>query len=566
MSVSAVCMLLAGGCGRHQEELQRIDALCDVEPRQAVFALDSIDYGALSEKERHYFDLLYVKSRDKAYARHASDSLILDAINYYSKHRECSLYPQALFYGGRVCSHLGDIPTAIEYYRNAAEALSGVSDNVEMIRLRAEAQSMAGRLLAELQRRKAGIPLIRRSIYDLRQLNDSAGIAYDNLSLVKIFADESDFDMARHHLLEAVRYSDHIREEGKAWIQAEKASLLMREGKDDSAMMIMRPLTRLVDSLYQTYAYRPTGKFFKDGSDAEYLYAKELSFSRDFNGRVVVTQMMHPLIPKDSAHSFVMEYESRHDADFARYESPEEMMQKTRYNYDRHLKARMKAEAEKRRLIWGGAIILLIAAGAAVYYWIRSLKNELRLLMALNLIERMEFALGIDMVENHEISSPARIEYARRIKALPAAAVKDARGLKDELLARLQAVSGDGVPEPTVDEELEQSEEMKTLQGMLAEGKGIAKNDEEIWTDIEKAVEAVSPGFRSKLDVLSSGKMTKSEYQVALLARFGITPKNISLLLFRSKSAITDRRSSLARKIFGKKADTHSLDRLILRL
>ncbi|MDE6479401.1 MAG: hypothetical protein K2L45_03950 [Muribaculaceae bacterium] len=567
LGLMAVCLMLlfSCGCDRHHKQLERIDTLCESSPRQAVFALDSIDYGNLSEKERHYYDLLYVKSRDKAYARHSSDSLILDAISYYSKTDDKKRYAQSLFYAGRVYSHLGDLPSAIEYYSKAADELSHLTDDEECLKLRTEALSITGRLHAELKRNQEAIPYIKKAIYDLKYQNDSTGIVYDNLQLVKIFTEESDFEQAKHHLSEAIRYSDHIPEEGKAWIRSEKASILIHEGKEDSAMIVMKPLARLVDSLYNNYAYRPTGKFFKDGSDAGYIYAKELSFSRDFNNQLVVTELRHPLIPKDSVHSFVMAYESRVDENMNRYESEEEMMQKTKFNYDTHLKARRKAEAEKRQLIFAACILLLIACGIAVYFKIRSLKNELRLRTALNIIDRIGFVAELEnAVESVEVPL-SRIEYLRSLKALPMDH-SDKPSLKEELLDRLMAFSSEEMPKAEVEEEILKSTVMETLQKMLEEGKGIAQTNEDIWQDIEKTVEAVSPDFRAKLEVLASGKVTKSEYQVALLAKFGITPKKIASLLFRSKSAITDRRSSLAKKIFGPKADTSALDRLIARL
>lgn len=567
LGLIAVCLtlLICCGCNRHQRQLERIDTLSDVNPRQAVFALDSVDYGSLTEKERHYYDLLYVKTRDKAYARHNSDSLILDAIDYYSVHNDRKLYTQSLFYGGRVYSDLGDLPTAIEYFQKVADILAEEIEDEDQIRLRTEALSMTGRLLAELKRHKEAIPYIRKSIYDLKQLKDSTGVVYDNLQFVKVFSEESDFDKAKYHLSEAVSYSAPIREEGKAWIQSERASIMIHEGKEDSAMLIMKPLTRLVDSLYKTYAYRPSGKFFRDGTDACYIYAKELSFSRDFNNRVVVTQHMHPLIPKDSAHSFVMAYESRVDENMNRYESEEEMMQKTRFNYNTHLKARQKAEAEKNRILWVAGILLLAAAFLAVYFRIRSLKNELRLRTALNIIDRIAFVANLENNEESIGASSSKIEYIRSLKALPMAH-SDKPSLKEELLDRLMALSSENKLNAEVEEGILNSPVMETLQKMLEEGKGISKTNEDIWQDIEKAVETVSPDFRAKLEILASGKVTKSEYQVALLAKFGITPKKVASLLYRSKSAITDRRSSLARKIFGPKADTSALDRLLLRL
>ena len=297
-------------------ELQLIYNLCESEPRQALLALDSLDYARLSERDRHFYDLISIKGRDKAYARITSDSLILDLIDYYSPNKD-DLYLQSLYYAGRVYTRLGDYPTAIDYFKMLLKEMPESPGNME---LTGRVQSQIGRLLQELRRNDEAIPYIRKAIYNLKHSGDSVGVVYDNLQLVKVFGEESDIVNAKLHLAEAILYSEPLREEGRAWIQSEKASILVREGKEDSAMIIMKPLIRLVDSLYNTYTYRPTGRFFKDGSDAGYIYAKELSFSRDFNDQIVVTQHMHPLIPKDSAHSFVMAYESRVDDNMNRFE------------------------------------------------------------------------------------------------------------------------------------------------------------------------------------------------------------------------------------------------------
>ncbi len=561
LCIDLICIC---GCSdsHNGKELQRLYKLCDSEPRQALLALDSIDYVGLSEKDRHFYDLISIKGRDNAYARIESDSIVLDLIDYYSSDRSDDLFLQSLYYAGRVYTRLGDYPTAIDYFKRLLKEIPERPENMEFI---GRVQSQTGRLLQELRRNDEAIPYIKKAIYNLKQTGDSVSVVYDNLQLVKVFEEDSDIANAKRYLAEAIEYSDHLQDEGKAWIQSEKASIFVREGKEDSAMMIMKPLTRLVDSLYNTYTYRPTGKFFKDGSDAGYIYAKEHSFSRDFNNRIVVTQRMVPLIPKDSAQSFVLEYESRVDEYMHRYESEEEMMQKTKLNYDTHLKARRKAEAEKKRLIWGACILLLIAAVVAVYFRIRSLKNELRLRMAISIMEKIEFAAKFENATLLPQQDKDREEYIRRIKALPMV-LPDKTSLKEELLSRLKAISDEDLSKSAGEDELKKSPVMETLQQMLAEGKGISQSNHEIWQDIENAVESVSPGFRTKLEVLASGKVTKSEYQVALLAKFGITPKNISALLYRSKSAITDRRSSLAKKIFGPKANTSALDRLIVRL
>lgn len=135
--------LFACSRGRN-EKLEEIDALCDSHPRLAMLMLDSIDYNHFSSADRHRFDLLSIKSRDKAYVRHTSDSLILDVIDYYQSHQKSGLYPEALYYGGRVYSDIGDLPTALTYFQKAIDV---IPDNKENLRFKSIVNNQTGRLL-----------------------------------------------------------------------------------------------------------------------------------------------------------------------------------------------------------------------------------------------------------------------------------------------------------------------------------------------------------------------------------------------------------------------------------
>ncbi|MDE5586430.1 MAG: amino acid ABC transporter permease, partial [Muribaculaceae bacterium] len=96
------------GVSEQDRMFLEIDRLCDSVPEEAMRCLDSIDPKPLSERDLNRYRLLWIKSRDKAYVNHTSDTLILDVIDYYDRHRNDGLYPEALYYGGRVYSDLGD--------------------------------------------------------------------------------------------------------------------------------------------------------------------------------------------------------------------------------------------------------------------------------------------------------------------------------------------------------------------------------------------------------------------------------------------------------------------------
>ena len=108
-------------CGHNDPDsrLSNISLLCEQSPKEALDSLNAISKVSLSEKDRHFYDFLSIKVKDKAFITHTSDSLILKVINYESNHQGNGHYPEALYYGGRVYSDLGDYPTSLKYFQDA---------------------------------------------------------------------------------------------------------------------------------------------------------------------------------------------------------------------------------------------------------------------------------------------------------------------------------------------------------------------------------------------------------------------------------------------------------------
>ena len=101
-------------------------------PRKAIIELEKLSPQTLSESDRYFRNLLIIKSKDKAYVTHSSDSLVLDVIEYYKKSTDKSLYPEALYYGGRVYSDMCDYRTALAYFNEALKLLPIDTDNIEL--------------------------------------------------------------------------------------------------------------------------------------------------------------------------------------------------------------------------------------------------------------------------------------------------------------------------------------------------------------------------------------------------------------------------------------------------
>lgn len=138
----ALVMMMGCGPRQHDQRLANVEATISKSPKEALALLDSIDITTLSEADRYYYDFLSVKAGDKAYIEHASDTTILKVIDYYAD-KDDALYVEALYYGGRVYSDMGDTPTALQYFH---EALDNFSDESPDLDLKANILSQTGRL------------------------------------------------------------------------------------------------------------------------------------------------------------------------------------------------------------------------------------------------------------------------------------------------------------------------------------------------------------------------------------------------------------------------------------
>ncbi|MDE6696463.1 MAG: hypothetical protein K2K25_06250, partial [Muribaculaceae bacterium] len=72
-----ICLVSVCSCGGRSAldaKFQEIDRLCDSIPEAAIDSVASIDQTGLSEKDINRYRLLWIKSRDKAYIAHTSDT------------------------------------------------------------------------------------------------------------------------------------------------------------------------------------------------------------------------------------------------------------------------------------------------------------------------------------------------------------------------------------------------------------------------------------------------------------------------------------------------------------
>ncbi len=346
------CVVLAFGCGsrRHDSRLEHVADIVSESPREALSVLDSIDCNSLSKADRHYYDFLNIKAKDKAYILHKSDSLILEVINYASSHKEEGWYAEALYYGGRVYSDLGDYPTALRYFRDAMDN-TGSAD----LEFRGAIYSQIGATLHGLRLYSEAIPYIHKSIQVSDMLNDTLNLVYDYSTLCQLYLNNQELDSAKKYNVKALRLSKTLSPREVSNMEIDKAAILYKEGHLDSALSVIRPLPLLVDSICLNLTYA--------------------------------------LASNDTLLEYIPRYKEMIEQYLNNHESQQTMIQNANYNYQLHIREREKSEkrvGDITHILIISLVIILVLITIILAMRVKHSKQQIQLRKYIDVIENLK--------------------------------------------------------------------------------------------------------------------------------------------------------------------------------
>lgn len=540
---------------RHDERLSRIAAFVSESPDSAMTALDSIAPAYLSEADRHRYDLLSIKARDKAYVTHTSDSLILDVVDYYSFAGPDSLYAEALYYGGRVYSDLGDYPTALKYFQNALEQLP---ESTPYKYLRSSVLSQAGHLLNKLHLYDEAAPYVKEAIELDRYFNDSINEVYDLHLLGFIYLHTEKFNLAEKAFKEALSRTEYMSIPLQAMSSVYLAALKSKNGDLDSALKYIQGNPDKVDpvDLNSAIAYA-SEIYYKSGIwDTAYLYSYRLIHSNDvinkqIGYRIILSPELRHFINPDTLDRYYSEYREILLDFLNRNSSQLAINQQSLYNYTLHERERDKAERSNQRLkhwVIGFIILILVLAVIMLYFRTQNQRHIIELREALDSVERLRRSLPA--------GAPSSPDSAASLPEVTESELR--RRLKSELLALYQS----GTEKWSVPTLILSSQPYQKLQAYLNVARSLS-DDDPLWEELEAIVLQSSPQFKTNLNLLTTGHLTSHDLHTALLIKCGMQPTQMAVLLGRSKSTIATRRETLCIKILDEKLGTKAIDSII---
>ncbi len=598
-----ILVALFAACSRptqHDARLAQVAGIVSDDPVSAFQILDSIDSGKLSDPDRHYYDFLTIKARDKNYVQHESDSLILDVLNYYSGNQKDPLYVESLYYAGRVYSDMGDYPTALRHYQQALDNLDQKSNPDD---LKGRLTYQTGMLYEQLRLYDDATSFYNDVLNQSLKDNDSVAIVYTLQRLGGIYHDsalQNQDDSIRARYLHkadsilslALDYSIYLPDTFTAMSRTLLAGVKQTQNDITAALKLVRHTPDQVEPVARNVALAFAADIYLEAgiNDTALMYARELIANEDMTNKrigykIVLSRNFRNLINPDSLDQYYDDYNDILDEYFDENRNTRTLIQDTKYNYQLHERESQETHKENEILLWtivGCVVLVLILTIVVLYLKYRNKVNIISLKEALETLDILKRNIALsetsdnyssddsgktdnnpndDDTGNNETTDDSAIQ-AGSDDIAESVRPNSKKDLHKLLLQEVIALSEKGESQ-SVSSVILESEVYSRLRKLIASHTGI-KN--EMWGAIEETVLSASPRFRTNLRILTWNTITEDEFRAALLVKCGLKPVEMCSLLSITNGAINSRRARIGFKINNEKLSVTIIDNIIRTL
>ena len=521
MRTRAVCILICmlgalvscNSSHHYPSLLTTVDSLCEIRPDSAQALLQTLanDTATMREDARMYYKLLTIRTADKLYQPHTSDSLIRQIVNYYEHGGDPKLLPIAYYYAGSVYRDLNDAPQALDYFQKAVDT---TKDSIFNDRKMA-AYSQAGGLFLKQRMYDEALDMFHKAYHSSLLLNDSLKTVHALRFIGTTYRFKLESDSAKFYYEKALHIAERYNDSrilGSLYIQMaayynqvkdykQAKEYLNKARKHDItverrtfwgvAAETFRGLEIIDSALY--YNYKLVGE--------NHLVARSDGYSNLTD--IFIDQKDYP-----KAAKYIKEYRLYSDSvnEYAGREAVAQM--NALYNYqlrekeNHELNTRINREKRNKNIL-----LLCLLIGAIVSYMYT---NTIRL-------RNMSMKLKLEKYETHFAQSKKQQD--------------DSRNRHDIILEKEPAVI-----------------RFKDL----ANGSAIIKMDtikEADWINLRDVISKKYPTFEKELCQLC--KMSERDFHICLLLKAGFQSSDISKLLRITNNNLYSACRKLFKRSFG---------------
>ena len=504
--------------------LQQADSLLNVQPDSAQTLLRVWEDSMANQPEdiQMYYQLLCIKANDKNYIAHTSDSLILPIVAYYTKQRNKTHLPEALYYAGRVYSDLNDAPRALEYYQQAIDVMK--HEKLIDYNLSSRIYSQMGTLFVYQELYNEAPEMFRKAYWYDSLLKDSTGLVFDLRDIGRVFASIDQRDSAVYYFNRAGEMALRIKDSTLlSMVYNELAGNYIDWNEYSKGYEKLQIAQQKIETLSMPVYYNNIADYYyytNQLDSAIYYYKKNLSIHHSYVHKASAYESLAQIASKQNNFTQALNY-------YEQYMLYEDSLQQTirtatidkihaLYNYQQYKKENIVLKRQtfkQKQLLFVTIFSLLFLLLIGIVFWQKQKRKEQTIL------------------------------------------------LQQEKLKRLQEeIKATQVVRETSQKDLQQTEIWKKLHQPIEKNEAIKMTDTD-WTELTQAIEETYPHFVQRLNELCP--LSQKELQVCLLIKTNVPLTQIADIVYSSKQGISSLRERLYKKFTGKKGKPKDCDNLI---
>ena len=546
LAVVAVMIVIACGESRHiSDRFSQAEAVMQEHPDSALALLQAINADELTtDRGRAMHALLLSQAYDKNYIDLTDDSLITIAVDYFAPTNEHHYAMLAHYYHGRVLYNANKLAESSVSLIKAENHALKIKDDFYLGMIyawQAYVYNYSYNFEEELI-------CAQKSLEHFKKHGDEKYIGNALISLAEAYNNIKDYPCSEEIYLEAKQFANSIADTTlicraiRGYAHVRKVQLDFDAVKRQLMTVLMgyNRAVNAVDYCHLSEAYSHENKM----DSAAYYLKKGEELSRFALDSVAVASARSRYYKTIGDYGNALKWE--YSINIKRYSTLQEIWQqavvKSQRDYLNH-KAEISAyKVEQFSLYLTIAIVsvaaLLIAFVAFIQFSRhKSAKKQVRILQLESLNK------DIQMRSEEELECIKK--DIEKLSECNSEHISEIQKQREELMYYKNIVEHNIVLYQEKKLTLDKSETVKELKERAKLQQSLKGKD---WADIDKLVNRHFEGFSQKLNNLTN--LNRTEYQICLLLKCGLSPTEISTLINISKGGLGNARKRLYQKVF----------------
>lgn len=558
----------SGGAHEYAKELRRVDKLNARNPAEASRQLSKLENRRVEfgNADRWYMRLLRMKVDDRLQIRQTDVKEAKQVMRHFKRHGDEGMMAQSMYCMGCAYRDIGDSPAALEYFQKADDANGGHDT-----KLSGDISYQIGSLMAGQSFYRPSLPYLRDALRYGKSAKDTTLMARALQKMAYAYQ-----ELGNDSCLLCLDEAEHLarsKQELHDGVAASKATYYFKQGECHKSAALLAPLAARMKegSSEANYIYAILARsYYKMGDrDSALLCFQKLYKANTLEARGMSCKYMARIYREkgqtDKSLKSMVEYEACDDSMQERNAELSMARMNSLYNYQKYRERNLKLETRGKI----GTIVLavsLVAVVAVVVFIIVRVRKWRRLQRA-RLMRLRGFRASVK--ERSEASQRSSEQKIRRLenqladaKGLYDAAARQLETLKEQVECADNKLSVEQQREDDARASFMASDIYRRIERRLTDERPLSKDEQDM---LEDEVNSLQPSFKPNLYAIYP--VSRQDFLMCVLIKLSdISASNISVLLGRSRSAISKAKAKLQVKFLGRSCEPGEFDAFLRSL